>query len=217
MQALRMLTLPAVLFFLGEAELGQDAVGEMGDDVVDGFGRVVEGGHGGHDGGTGVVDAEHVFEVDAVEGRFPEAEHQGAALFQADVGGAGKQIVGYAGGDGGERAGGARDDDHGVNGSAAGGDGGADVFVGQVFDFFCGRAGQERSEFFAVGRDDIQFGGDEAQTRFRDDEKDALDTRVGVEQTKHGLRVDCAAGSGDAYYDVGASGFCHGYKPNQRV
>ena len=161
MPALRMLaTLPAVLFFLGQAELSQDTVGELSDDVVDGFGRVVEGGHGGHDGGAGVVDAQHVFEVNTVERRFAETEGQGTALFQANIGGAGKQIVGDTCGDGGECAGGARDDDHGVNGSATRSDGGADVFVGEVFDFFRGCAGEERSEFFSLGGDDVEFGGE---------------------------------------------------------
>ena len=35
---------------------------------------------------------------------------------------------------------------------------GADVFILEVFDFFCWRAGQERGEFLCVGGDDVQFG-----------------------------------------------------------
>ena len=173
-------TSPAVLFFLRQVQLSKDAVGELGDDVVDCFGSVVEGGHGGHDSGTGVVNAEHVFEVDAVERCFAETEDEGAALFQADVGGAGEKIVGDAGGDGGECAGGARDDDHGVNGCAAGGDGGADVFVGQVFNFFCRRAGEEWGEFFSVGGDYIELCGEQTEAGVGVDQEDAFDARIGV-------------------------------------
>jgi hypothetical protein len=189
--------------------LGQDAVGELGDDVVDGLGGVVEGGHGGHYGGAGVVDAEHVFEVDAVERRFAQAEHEGAALFQANVGGTGKQIVGDSAGDGTESSGGAGDHHHAVDRGAAGGDGGADVFVRQAFDFFCGRAGEERRQFFCVGRDDVEFRGDEAQAGVGGDEKNSFDARVSIQQTQQGLRVDRAACPGDADRDVGSSGFRH--------
>jgi hypothetical protein len=202
---------PAVLFFLGEADLGEDAVGELNHHFVDGFGRVVEARHGGHEGGAGVVDAEHILEVDAIQGSFAEAEYEGASLFQANVGRAGEQIVGDAGGDGGECAGGARDDDHGVNGRAAGGDDRADVFVGQVLGFSCWRAGEERSELFCVGRDDVKFGSQQAEAGVGGDQVDALDTRVGVEQAQDSLRVDGAARAGDADGDLGSSSFRHGY------
>jgi len=205
---------PAVLFFLRQAHLCEDAASELGDDVVDGLGRVVEGGHGGHDGGAGVVDAEHVFKVNAVEGSFAQAEHKGAALFQANVSGAGKQVVGDTGGDGGEGAGGAGDYDHGVNGGAAGGDGGADVLVGQVLDFFCGHAGEERGEFFRAGRDHVEFGGDQPQAGIGSDQENSFYARVGVEQAQNGLRVHGAACSGDADRDASASGFRHG---NSRI
>lgn len=184
-------------------------MGELGDDVVDGLGSVVEGGHSGHYGGACVVDAKHIFEVDAVERRFAQTQDEGAALFQANVGGAGKQIVGDSGGDGSESSGGAGDHDHAVDGGAAGGDGRADVFVGQVFDFFCGRSGEQRREFFCVGRDDVEFRGDETQAGFGDDQKNSLDARVSVQQTQDALRVDRAACAGDADRDVSASGFRH--------
>lgn len=149
---------PAKLFVLRESKLREDAIDELLDHFVDGLGRVVKRGHGGHDDGAGVVNAEHVFEMDAVEGRFAEAEDEGAALFEANVGGAREQVVADTGSDCAEGACRARNDDHGVDGSAAGSDGRADVFVGQAFKFFRGCSGEKRGEFFCVGRDDAEFG-----------------------------------------------------------
>ena len=91
--ASRLAAFPVVLLFLGQAELGEDAVGELFDEIVDFFRAVVEGWHGGHYGGACVVDANHVFEVNAVQRGLAEAEDQRATFFQADVRGSCEQVV----------------------------------------------------------------------------------------------------------------------------
>ena len=201
--------LPMILLVVRKIEMREDAKDELLDDVVDGFWRIIKSRRGGHDERAGVVKAQHVFDVDAVERRFAKAEDELAALLEANVGGAREQIVADAGSDRAERASGAGDDDHGVHGSAAGGDGCADVFVGQAFEFFRGRFGEERREFFGILGDDAEFGGHEAQTGVAGDEVNASDARIGVECAENCLRVDCAARAGDAYGDGLAFGVGH--------
>jgi len=69
-------------------------------------------------------------EVDAIERRLADAEEEGAALLEADIGGSLDEVGGEAVGDGGEGSHGAGKDDHGVGGVAAAGDVGADVVSG---------------------------------------------------------------------------------------
>jgi len=181
--------------------MGEDAIDELLDYFVDGFWRVIKRRNRRHDDGAGVVNAQHVFEVDAVERCFAEAEDESAAFFQADIGGAREEVVADAVGDGAESSGGTGNHDHGVDGGAAGGDGCTDVFVGQAFEFPGGGSGEERGEFLCVGRDDAEFSGDEAQAGVGGDDVDARDARVGVEGAEDCLRVNCAARAGDAYGD----------------
>ena len=74
-----------------------------------------------------------------LNGRVANAKNQLAAFLEHDIGGAGDEVVADAIGDGGERAHGAGNDDHGVDVVAAGSDGGANIFVGDGFDFLVKR------------------------------------------------------------------------------
>lgn len=206
--------LPMILLVVRKIEMREDAKDELLDDVINGFGRVVKGGSGGHDECAGVVEAQHVFNVDAVERRFAKAEDEFAALLETNVGGAGEQIVAHAGGNRAERARGARYDDHGVHGGAAGGDGRADVAIGKNFELFRGRAGEKRSEFFCVGGDDAEFSGNEAQAGVACDNVNVRDARISVEDAENCLCIDCAARAGDAYGDGFAFALGHCGEPN---
>lgn len=201
-----------ILLVLGEAEVGEDAKDVLLDEIGDFLGRVVEGGHGGHDDGSGVVDAEHVFDVDAIERRLAKAEDESAALLEADVGGAREEIVARAGGDGAEGSGGAGNHGHGVHACAAGGDGGADVAIGEIFDFRGGSSSEQGRQFLRFLRNDAEFGGDEAQAGVAGDEMDALDAWISVEEVEDGLRVDRAGCAGDAYGDDFLFSVGHGDK-----
>ncbi len=136
--------MPLVGAGLGQADVGEDSVDELAGHFGGALRMVVEGGDDGEDGGSGVGGELHVAQVDAVEGSLADAEDEGAALFEADVGGALDEVRGEAVGDGGERAHGAGKDDHGVGGIAAAGDVGADVGVGVVLELRAGCA----EEFF---------------------------------------------------------------------
>ena len=187
----------------------EDAVDVLRDDFIDGFWRVIKRGSGGHDERASVVKAQHVFDVDAIERRFAEAEDQFAALFEANVSSAGEQVVAHAGSNRPKRARGTGNDDHGVDGGAAGGDGGADVAIGQAFEFFRRSFGKKRGELLRILGDDAEFGGDEAQTGVAGDEVNAGDARIGVKGAKNRLRIDRAARAGDAYGDgFGFGGHC---------
>jgi hypothetical protein len=204
--------LPLVLRFLGESDLGEDAADILGDEVVDRFGRVIERGDGGHDDGSGLLRAKHVFEMDAIERRLADAEDELAAFLEANIGGAGKEVVAQAAGDGGESADRAGNDDHGVHGIAAGGDGRADVFIGEEFDLGAGLAEQKLRQLFCVRGDDAEFVGAEAESGVCDDEMDAGDARVGFEEAENGLREYGAGVSGDTDGDGFGLGGGHGQR-----
>lgn len=96
---------------------------------------VVEGGDAGVDDGASLGGGGHVADVDEVERRFADAEYEGAALLEADVGGTLDEVLCEAVTDAGECAHGAGKDDHAVGWVGAAGDGGADVFVGEEMNF----------------------------------------------------------------------------------
>ena len=184
-------------FSARQSDLREDSVAELLDRVRDRFRLVVERRHGGHDGGAGVVNAQHVFKMDAVERCFAQAEDERTAFLQADVGGAGEEVVRDTAGDRAERASRARGDHHGVDGGAAGGDASADVLVRQVLDFFRRAAGEERRQFLAVGGDGSEFRGEQPQARIGSDQEHVGYAAVGVEQAQQALRVNRAACAGD--------------------
>src|ERR1700730_17063104 len=131
---------PAVHFFLRQADLREDAADILRDEVVDVFRLMIEGRNRGHDDRASLLGAEHIFKMDAIEWRLANAQHELAAFFEHHVGGASDQIVAGAGGDGRQRSHGAGNYEHGVHFVAAGGDGSADIFVGQDFNLRGGPA-----------------------------------------------------------------------------
>ena len=80
--------LPLVGVGLWEADMSEDAVDELTCHLGCVLGVVVEGGDYGEDGGSRVGGELHVAKVDAVEGRFADAEDKRATFFETDVGGA---------------------------------------------------------------------------------------------------------------------------------
>ena len=98
--ACRRTALPTILFFLRQAKLCEHAIDELLHQVVDALRCVIKCGHGGHDGGAGVMDSQHIFEMNPIERSFAQAQDERAALFQAHVRGASKKIVGNTRSDG---------------------------------------------------------------------------------------------------------------------
>ena len=142
----------------------------------------------------------HVADVDFVERSFAQAQDEGAALLEADVGGTLDEVAGEAVRDSGERAHAAGHDDHAGGGVAAAGDGGSDVVFGVLRNF---RGGLTEKFFCEIGAArDAQLFGEDAEGVFRGDEMDAGDPVVGVEGAKQHLAEDDAAGSGKRYGEV---------------
>ncbi len=169
-------------------------------DVFDAFGVVVEGGDDGEDGGAGFSDGGHVAQVDEVEWGLADAEDEAAALFEANVGGALDEVLGEAVGDAAEGAHGAGKDDHGRDGIRTGGDGGADILVGEEGDPVRGVA----DEFFhetGTARD-AGFFGQDAERAGRDDEVDTVDAGVVFKRAEHLDGEYRTAGAGDRENDV---------------
>jgi hypothetical protein len=209
MGALLFPTFPFVLLLLLQADLREHTECILLGEIVDRFRAVVERGHGRHDNRTRIVHAQHILQMDAVQGRLTQAEDKGATLLQADVSSACEQVGGRAAGNGAERSGGTRDDGHSVHRSAAGRDSGADVFIGEKFDLFRGRTGEERGNSFAVSGNDAQLSSEEAQTSVAGDKVDVVDAGVGVQQAQDRAGVESTAGSGDADRDHFAVRFGH--------
>lgn len=159
--------------------MGEDAADELTGELGGIGGLQVESGYDGEDGCAGFSGERHVAQMDAIEGRFADAEDERAALFEGDIGGAGDERVGEAEGDGSERAHGAWEDDHAVGGVAAAGNGRADIGVG-VLDGFGWRCPEELFEEIGAAGDAELFGED-AEGVFAGDEVDAGDAVVGFE------------------------------------
>src|SRR5207247_1792675 len=102
--------------------------------------------------------------------RLADAEEEGAALLEADVGGSLDEVGGEAVGDGGEGSHGAREDDHGVGGVAAAGDVGSDVGVGMLLDLWGGAAEEFFGEVIAAAQ--MELLGEDAEGVLRGDEVD---------------------------------------------
>ena len=92
---------PFVCVGLGQANVLQDAVDVIANDVVDGGGMIVEGWGDRKDGSAGFGDSGHIADVNEVEWGFAGAEDERPAFFEANVGGAVDQVFGEAVSDGG--------------------------------------------------------------------------------------------------------------------
>src|SRR3984893_14410880 len=93
------LTLPTILLFLRQSELGEDAIGELLDNILDALGAVVKCGHRGHYGRASVMHAQHILKMYAIERGFAQAQNHRPTFLQTNVGGTRQKIFGYAGGD----------------------------------------------------------------------------------------------------------------------
>lgn len=175
--------------------MGDYALDELAGHVGGGLGGVVEGGHDGVDGGSGLGGEGHIAEVDEAKWGFTDTEDKRSALLEGDVGGAVDEGVGEAVGDGGEGSHGAGEDEHGVRGVGAGGYVGADVFVGVLLDFEGGGAEELFGEVVAAGEPELL--GDYAEGGVGDYEVDVLDAGVCGEEAEGFGGEEAAGGSGD--------------------
>lgn len=97
------------------------------DHLFYGLWPVIKAGQGREDDAAHFGHGGHVAQVRQVERGFAHHQHQAAALFQGDIGGAADQVVGQPVRYGGQRLHGAGGDDHAVGLEGAAGDAGADV------------------------------------------------------------------------------------------
>ena len=79
------LPLPAKLFRLFEIKQCQDAAAELGDEVVESFGPIVERRDDGKDHRAGKLRPQHIFQMDTIERRVAHGENEPVALLQANV------------------------------------------------------------------------------------------------------------------------------------
>lgn len=113
-----------------DAEQAEGAAYAVGEQFVYALRAQVEGGHGREDDAAHFGDAAHIVEVGEIERGFARHQHEAAALFEGNVGGAGEQVVAQAVGDCGEAAHGAGSHQHAGGFKRAAGNGGAKVADG---------------------------------------------------------------------------------------
>jgi hypothetical protein len=199
-QGLACLALPAIGTRLGQADVVQDAVGELAGHFFEAIGVVVEGGDERVDGGSCVGGAVHVADVDFAERGFADAEHQGTLFLEADVGGTLDELSGDAVSDTGQGADGAWKHDHRVGGVRAAGDIGADIGVGLRVDLFRVRAQQLADEVGAAG--EFEFFGHDAEGAVGGNEVDGADAGVLFGGAEEFAQEESAASAGSGYGEV---------------
>src|ERR1700719_3360625 len=98
------LALPGKLAVLGQPHLREDAADILRDQIVNGLRLMIKRRDRRHDHRSGLLRAHHVFEMDAIERRITNAEHQPTAFFERHIGGTRNEIVACSTGNRGERA-----------------------------------------------------------------------------------------------------------------
>jgi hypothetical protein len=166
---------------------------------------VIEGWNHGEDCRPRVGGEAHVADMDFVEWRFAETEHQRATLLKANVGGALDEVARHAVRDSGEGAHAAGHDDHASGVIAAAGNRGSYVVLGVLRNFRGGLAEEFFSEMVAAG--DAELFGEDAEGIFRGHKMDAGDAGVGIEGAEEYLAKDDAAGPGEGYGEVFGGGW----------
>src|SRR5207253_5424908 len=126
---------PVVGVGLWQADVSENAAGELMRHLVERGGTEVERGNERKDGRSGFGGAVHIANVDFVQGRLAHAENQRTFFFEADIGGTLNQVRRDAVGNAGEGAHAARDNDHGVGGIRTAGYVCTDVSVGLLMNF----------------------------------------------------------------------------------
>ena len=175
---------------MGQPQLIEDAAAELAHEPFEGILPAVEGGHEGHDDGSGLTGPEHVAQMDAAQGAFPGDEDQGAALFEGHVGGAVQQVGSGTGGDAGQAAHGAGADHHAV-----------------VLPGAAGRGGSQTGRIMADVGQGMQGGRGKAAFRFQhgmgSGRKDEVAFHVGQgsQMAQQTQGQGHAAGTADAYDD----------------
>lgn len=134
----------------------QDAIAEFVGHDFEGRGTVVEGWNEREYRRASVGCAIHVANVDFVQRRFADTQHEGTLLLEADISGALDERGGNAVCDPGQGAHATGNDDHGFGGIGAAGDVSADIGIRLLVNFagwlFESRRQNLRDEVAAAGK-----------------------------------------------------------------
>jgi len=192
--------------------VGEDAAREFVGHLVERDGAEVVRGNERKDGGPGVGGAVHVADVNFVERRLADTEHERTFFFEANVGGAFDQMRSNAVGNARQGSDTAGQHDHRIGRIRTAGDVGADIGVGLLMNFARGTASEDLAdEIVAAG--DFEFFCHYAERTVGGDEVDGLDTVVAIDGEQQLAKEDCAAGSGGGDGQVLRKGWHLGWAP----
>src|ERR1700674_372184 len=187
---------PAEHLLLRKINLREHAADVLRHDVVDALRMIVKSGNRRHDHGAGLLSAQHVFQMDAVERRVAHAEDELAAFLEHDVGGACDEIIAGPIGDCAQCPHGAWNHEHGIDGVTPRSDRCTDVFVRKHFNLRRGAPEEPARKLPQITRRDAQLFSKETLPGFGDDQVDARNASVFFKQYECPLCEDCPAGSG---------------------
>ncbi len=177
-----------------QSDVGENTAGELVCHLVEGGRTEVVGRDQGKDGGPGVGRSVHVAEMNFVERRFADAQHQLTFFFQADVGGALDEVRSDAVGNAGQGTDAARHHDHGIGWIRAAGDIGAYIRVGLLVNFAGCVTEKMGDEVVATAQ--TKFFGHHAQSAVGSDEVRALNASVAVDGQQQMAQEYRSAGAG---------------------
>lgn len=173
--------------------MGQDAVGEFAGHVIEARWSVVEGRDQREDGSTGIGGFVHVADVNLIQRRLADAEHQRPSFFESYIGGALDKLRSDAVRDARECSNTAGDDDHPIARVGTAGHIRTDIGIRLQLDL-AGTLAQDPADEIAASAERKLFGED-AQGAVGSNEVHSLDAGIAFDGEQKLFEKDRTTGA----------------------
>ncbi len=180
--------------------MGERAKCELAGHVIQAGGLIVERRNQRIDRSPSVGGPVHVADVDLVEGRLADAQHQRAFFLEANIGSPLNELRGNAIGDPGQRPHAAGNDDHGIRRVRTAGDVGPNVGVRLLVNLRRRFADDLFQKIAAAAK--AKLFGHDAQSAVGGDEVDGLNTFVAFDGQKKLFQKNASAGASSRHGQV---------------
>ena len=180
--------------------MGEHAVGEFAGHVIKACRAVVERRNEREDRSSGICGSVHVADVNLIERRLADAEHQRPSFFESYIGGALDELGSDAVGNAGTRSNTAGDDDHPTARVRTAGHIRTDIGIRLQLDLAGGFA-QDLADQIAASTQ-REFFGEDAQGTVGSNEVDGLDAGIAFDGKQKLFEKDRSAGACRGYGQV---------------